>query len=91
MHKHTNTDAIIKRLKRIEGQIRGLIKMVENDKNCEEILIQIGSAKAALHKTGQVILEDHLCHCVLDGIREGKEEETIKKLSAAIEQFSRIV
>ena len=83
--------AITNRLKRIEGQVRGLMKMVEDDKTCEEILIQIGSVKAALHKTGQVILEGHLHHCVLDGIRDGKEDETIKKLSSAIEQFSRIV
>jgi len=86
-----DVDAVTKRLKRIEGQMRGIIKMIEEDKSCEEILIQIGSAKAALHKTGQVILEGHLQHCVLDGIREGKEEETFKKLSSAIEQFSRIV
>ena len=83
--------AITNRLKRIEGQVRGLIKMVEGDKSCEEILIQISSAKAALHKTGQVILEGHLQHCVLDGIREGNGDETIKKLSSAIEQFSRII
>ncbi len=91
MKKCIDVDAVNKRLKRIEGQIRGLMKMVDDDKSCEEILIQIGSAKAALHKTGQVILEGHLHHCVLDGLREGKEEETIKKLSSAIEQFSRIV
>jgi len=86
-----DVDAVVKRLKRVEGQIRGIIKMFDEDKNCEEILIQIGSAKAALHKTGQVILERHLATCVIDGIRDGKEEETIKKLSSAIEQFSRIV
>ncbi len=91
MKQCIDAEAVIKRLKRIEGQIRGLMKMVEEDKSCEEILIQIGSAKAALHKTGQVILEGHLHHCVLDGIRDGKEDETIKKLSSAIEQFSRIV
>ena len=86
-----DVEAVINRLKKIEGQVRGLIKMIENDKSCEDILIQIGSAKSALHKAGQVVLEGHLHHCVLDGIREGKEEETIKKLSSAIEQFSRIV
>lgn len=91
MKQCMDVDAVTKRLKRIEGQIRGIIKMIEDDKSCEEILIQIGSAKSALHKTGQVILEGHLHHCVLDGIREGKEEETVKKLSSAIEQFSRIV
>jgi DNA-binding FrmR family transcriptional regulator len=86
-----DTAAITNRLKRIEGQIRGLIKMVTDDKSCEDILIQIGSAKSALHKTGQLLLEGHLSHCVLDGIREGKGEATIKKLSSAIGQFSRII
>jgi len=84
-------DAVVNRLKRIEGQVRGLIKMIQDGKKCEEVLVQISSAKSALHKTGQVVLEGHLHHCVLDGIREGKEEETIKKLSSAIEQFSRII
>jgi len=86
-----NVGAVVNRLKRIEGQIRGLICMVEGDKSCEEILMQIGSAKAALHKTGQAIFQGHLHHCVLDGIREGKEDETLEKLSSAIEQFSRVV
>lgn len=91
MKQCMDVKAVTNRLKRIEGQVRGLIRMIDEDKSCEEILIQIGSAKAALHKTGQVILEGHLHHCVLDGLREGKEDETIKKLSSAIEQFSRIV
>jgi DNA-binding FrmR family transcriptional regulator len=86
-----DAEAVTNRLKRIEGQVRGLMKMVEEEKSCEEILIQIGSAKSALHKTGQLILEGHLHHCVLDGIRNGKEQETMKKLSSAIEQFSRVV
>jgi len=91
MKQHKDIDAVVMRLKRIEGQVRGLIRMVEGDKSCEEVLVQISSVKAALHKTGQVVLEGHLRHCVVDGIREGKEEETINKLSSAIEQFSRIV
>ena len=91
MKQCMDVDAVVNRLKRIEGQVRGLIKMIEGDKSCEEILMQIGSAKAALHKTGQVILEGHLHHCFLDGVRDGDEDEAIKKLSSAIEQFSRIV
>jgi DNA-binding FrmR family transcriptional regulator len=86
-----DVEAVKKRLKRIEGQVRGLVNMIEDDKSCEDILIQIGSVKSALHKTGQVILEGHLHHCVLDGIRDGKADETIKKLYSALEQFSRIV
>jgi DNA-binding FrmR family transcriptional regulator len=82
---------VVRRLKRIEGQIRGITRMVEEDKSCEDILIQIGSAKAALHKAGQVILEGHLHHCVLDGIRDGNGEEVLDRLSGALEQFSRLV
>ncbi len=91
MKQCMDVDAITNRLKRIEGQVRGLMKMVAEDKSCEDILIQIGSAKAALHKTGQMLLEGHLQHCVLDGIRNGDGEDTVKKLSSALEQFSRIV
>ena len=91
MKQCMDVQAVTNRLKRAEGQIRGIIKMIEEDKSCESIIIQIGSVKSALHKTGQVILEGHLHHCVLDGIREGKGEETLQKLSSAIEQFSRIV
>jgi DNA-binding FrmR family transcriptional regulator len=91
MKQCVDVDAVINRLKRIEGQVRGLMKMIEDEKTCEEILIQISSAKTALHKTGQVILEGHLHHCIVNGIREGKEDETIKRLSSAIEQFSRMI
>ena len=91
MKQCMDVEAVINRLKRIEGQVRGLMKMVNENKSCEEVLIQISSVKSALHKTGQVVLEEHLQHCVLDGIRDGDEKETIKKLSSAIEQFSRIV
>lgn len=86
-----DVDAVAKRLRRIEGQIKGIIKMVENDKPCEDILVQIGAAKSALHKTGQVILEGHLRHCVLDAVKNGSEEATFKRLTSALEQFSRIV
>ncbi|MDR2569032.1 MAG: metal-sensitive transcriptional regulator [Oscillospiraceae bacterium] len=86
-----DTTAIINRLKRIEGQVRGVMNMIEEGKDCEDVLIQISSVKSALHKTGQFILERHLYTCVLDGIRDGKEEETMKRLSSAIEQFSRII
>ena len=83
--------AVVGRLKKIEGQVRGILRMVEDDKPCEDILIQIGAAKSALHKTGQIILEGHLHHCVLDAIKDGNEDESLRKLTSAIEQFSRIV
>ena len=54
-------------------------------------MIQIGSAKAALHKTGQIVLQGHMHHCVLDGIESGRKDETMDRLFSAIEQFSRMV
>ncbi len=85
-----DAENINNRLKRIEGQVRGIMKMVDEDKNCENILIQIAAIKSALHKTGQIILEGHLQHCVIDGIKQGDETETMKRLASAIEQFSRL-
>ncbi len=91
MKQCMDVEAVNKRLKKIEGQVRGIQKMVDEDKACEDILIQIGAVKSALHKTGQVILEGHMHHCVLDGIRSGKEEETIKMLISALNQFSKTI
>ena len=91
MKQCMDAEAVTKRLKRIEGQIRGLIRMVEDGKTCEDILIQISSAKSSLHKTGQIILESHLHQYVLDSIRKGSAKETMKKMSSVIEQFSRII
>lgn len=82
--------ATVNRLKRIEGQVRGLIKMIEANKPCEDILIQISSAKSALHKTGQIVLESYLHKLILDGIKDADEHEAVHKLSSAIEQFSRM-
>jgi DNA-binding FrmR family transcriptional regulator len=83
--------AVARRLKKIEGQVRGILKMVEGDNPCEDILIQIGAAKSALHKAGQTILEGHLHHCLLDAIKSGNENESLRKLTKALEQFSRLV
>ena len=91
MKKIMDNDTVIKRLRRIEGQIRGIYWMVEQGRSCEDILIQVGSAKASLHKTGQLILQSHLHHCVENGIRKGKEGATIKKLCSSIELLSRLV
>ncbi len=90
MRECMDVDAVVARLKRIEGQVRGIMAMVQKDVPCENILIQIGAAKSALHKTGQVILEGHLHHCVRTGIAEGNAGDTLKKLADAIEQFSRM-
>ena len=91
MKLNIDKDAAITRLRRIEGQVRGVIRMVEEDKTCEEILVQVASLKSSLHKTGISVFEEHFKNCVNEGVRKGKANETVKKLSASLEQFSRLL
>lgn len=79
--------AITNRLSRIEGSVRGIKKMIEDRRPCEDILIQVSSIEAAMHKVGIIILEDHIAGCVIDGIKAGNEEETLKKLKSALNKF----
>ena len=78
------------RLDRIQGQIKAIDKMVDQDVPCEDILIQVNAAKSALHKVGQIILEGHLNHCVRDGIEHGDADKTIADFARAVEYFSRL-
>ncbi len=89
MKQCMDVDAINLRLKKIEGQVRGIQKMVNEDKPCEDILVQIGAVKAALHKTGQVILEGHMHHCVADAIADGHGDDAIDNLISALNKFSK--
>ena len=79
--------AVCDRLSRIEGHVKGVKKMVEERRPCEDILIQIASIEAAIHKAGIVILENHIANCVIDGIKGNKEEETLNKLKSALDKF----
>ena len=76
------------RLNRIQGQIKAIDKMVDQDVPCEDILIQVNAAKSALHKVGQIILEGHLNHCVRDGIEHGDADKTIENFTKAVERFA---
>ncbi len=79
------------RLNRIHGQINGIQGMLDKDAPCEDILIQISSIKAALHKIGLLLLEAHLQHCVKDAIERGEAEEALRTLSRTLERFARLV
>ena len=83
-------DNLHNRLKRVDGQIKAIDRMIEQDVPCEDIIIQINAAKTALHKIGQVVLEGHLNHCVKDGIEHGDAEKTIADFAKAVEYFSRL-
>ncbi len=77
---------LIHRLNRVEGQIRGIKKMVENDAYCPEILIQVSAANAALNSFTKVLLASHIRSCVAEDIREGKEE-TIDELVTVLQKL----
>lgn len=90
MRQCMDMDNLHKRLKRVDGQIKAIDRMIEQDVPCEDIIIQINAAKTALHKIGQVVLEGHLNHCEKDGIAHGDAEKTIADFAKALEYFSRL-
>ena len=85
-----NKDGYIKRLRRIEGQVRGLQRMVEEDKYCIDILTQVSAATKALQAVALGLLEDHLGHCVTQAVEQGGPEAQAKVKEAA-EAVSRLV
>ena len=90
MRQCMDMDNLHNRLKRVDGQIKAIDRMIEQDVPCEDIIIQINAAKTALHKIGQVVLEGHLNHCVKDGIEHVYAEKTIVDFAKALEYFSRL-
>ena len=84
-HKHRKK--VIDRLSRIEGHIRGIKKMVEEERDCPDLLHQLGAVKAALNKTGELILEDHIESCMVDAVNNGTTEEYVKELKEAISKL----
>lgn len=81
--------AVINRLKRIEGQVRGIQKMVEEDRYCMDILVQISAIQSALKNVGYSVTERHIKHCVSDAIKQGEGEDTIDELMSVMRQFSK--
>jgi DNA-binding FrmR family transcriptional regulator len=84
-------DAVQKRLRRIEGQIRGLQRMVDEDRYCISVLEQVAAATRALQSVAIELMEDHLAHCVAEAVRAGGDEATAKldEASAAIARLVR--
>jgi CsoR family transcriptional regulator, copper-sensing transcriptional repressor len=80
------------RLKRIEGQVRGVQRMVDEEAYCVDVLTQIASVVSALEKVGTILLKDHVEHCVRESIEKGSLEadEKIDELTAAVERFLRV-
>jgi len=79
------------RLRRIEGQVRGLQRMVDEEAYCVEILTQIASVVSASERVALILLEDHVEHCVREAVEDGeKAEEKVAKMTATVERFLRV-
>lgn len=92
MHGYTqDKDALIKRLRRIEGQVRGLERMVDDDRYCIDILTQIAAVKTALEQVGTKLLEDHINHCVAGAIASGDAAEVDEKTEELLDAVQRFV
>jgi CsoR family transcriptional regulator, copper-sensing transcriptional repressor len=76
------------RLRRVEGQVRGLQRMVEEDQYCIDILTQLNSVTAALRAVGMGLLDDHVRHCVTESIEQGDGREKVEELMAAVARFA---
>jgi len=85
-HPHQNTKAVLNRLSRAIGHLESVKRMVEDGKDCSEVLIQLSAVISALNSTGKVILKDHLEHCIVDAVESG-DEEAIENLNRAIDSF----
>ncbi len=87
---HIDKDATIKRLSRIEGQVRGIGRMIEEGRYCIDILQQTQAIKSALAKVEDAILKDHAATCIETAIASGEEEEQRKKFGELVDLFAKM-
>ena len=84
-HVHTNTKAVLNRLSRAIGHLESIKRMVEDGRDCSEVLIQLSAVKSAINNTGKVILKDHIEHCMVDAVESG-DHKAIEELTEAIDR-----
>ncbi len=89
--KANDKEKVRNRLRRIEGQVRGVQRMVDEEVYCVDVLTQISSVVSALEKVGAILLKDHVEHCVRESIEKGEDaDEKIEELTRAVERFLRV-
>ncbi|HEX3606939.1 MAG TPA: metal-sensitive transcriptional regulator [Candidatus Dormibacteraeota bacterium] len=76
------------RFSRLQGQVTGIARMVEEERYCPDVLTQISSAVAALEKIGFILLRDHIAHCVVEDVAQGRGDETVNELMAVVHRFA---
>ncbi|MBD5100686.1 MAG: metal-sensitive transcriptional regulator [Clostridiales bacterium] len=84
------TKKLTSKLSRIEGQVRGVNKMVQEDRTCEDILVQLSAITKALEGVAKDLLSHHINHCVVDSIENGNVKDMLDKLQVAVEYYSKI-
>lgn len=84
---HQHNKEIMDRLSRIEGHIRGIKKMLEEERPCDEVLIQFSSVQAALAKASKLLLEEHFDHCIMAQLNDKTKEEELLSFRRALEKF----
>ncbi len=87
--QHETKSQCLKRLSRIEGQVRGLARMLEDDRYCIDVITQIAAVRAALRRVEEQVLEDHVAHCVEHAIRSGNAEEQRQKVAELLDVLRR--
>ncbi len=85
-HSHEHTRAVVNRLARAIGHLERVKAMVEEGRDCSEVLIQLAAVRSAINNTGKVVLKDHLEHCIVEAM-QNQDREAIDELNRAIEQF----
>lgn len=85
-HTHANTKAVLNRLSRAIGHLESIRRMVEDGRDCSEVLVQLSAVKSAINNTGKVILKDHIAHCLVDAVECG-DMDAISDLTEAIDRF----
>lgn len=87
--RNPTKEQVLKRLSRIEGQVRGLSRMVEEDRYCIDVITQISAVRAALKRAEEEILKDHVAHCVEHAIRSGDAEDQRRKVAELMDVIVR--
>ncbi len=85
-HVHTNTKAVVNRMNRAIGHLQSVRQMVEDGRDCSEVLIQLAAVTAAINGVARVIMKDHIDHCIVDAVERG-DRQAIEDLERAIDQF----
>ena len=88
VHTHTQTKAVLNRMARLIGHLQSVRRMVEEGRDCSEVLLQISAVDAAPKNVGKIILKDHMEHCIVDAVQDN-DREALARLEQAIDRFVR--